>query len=123
MRRTGQQNGLIYKGNVMQFLQQYLPICWKELESKDVKEEPRESLYWPKIAMDIEQFISNCEAFNTYANEQAKEPMISHRILNRPWQVIACDLTRTTRLQQTITRISLKWTVYIAKLEVLPQAS
>ena len=44
------------------------------------------------MAKDIEQFVSKCEACNTYANEQVKEPMISHRIPKRPWQVIACDL-------------------------------
>nr|XP_034334879.1 uncharacterized protein K02A2.6-like [Crassostrea gigas] len=44
------------------------------------------------MAKDIELFISKCEPWNMYANDQVKEPMISHKIPSRPWQIIACDL-------------------------------
>lgn len=44
------------------------------------------------MAKDIELFISKCEPCNKYTNDQVKEPMISHKIPSRPWQIIACDL-------------------------------
>lgn len=44
------------------------------------------------MAKDIELFINKCEPCNKYTNDQVKEPMISHKIPSRPWQIIACDL-------------------------------
>ena len=63
----------------------------------------RESIYWPNMARDIEDYVSRCEPCNMYTNEQAKEPMISYPIPKRPWQVIACDLFECQKRDYLIT--------------------
>ena len=55
------------------------------------------------MAKDIEQVINKCEACNTYANEQVKVPMISHRIPKRPCQVIAYDLFECQNMDYLVT--------------------
>ena len=42
----------------------------------------RELLYWAKMVADIERTIANCELRIKYRNNQQREPMISHDILN-----------------------------------------
>nr|XP_022296799.1 uncharacterized protein K02A2.6-like [Crassostrea virginica] len=91
------QNGLIYKGERIVVPTAIRNNLLERIHNSHIGiqgclRRARESLYWPNMAKDIEQFVSKCEACNTYANEQVKEPMISHRIPKRPWQVIACDL-------------------------------
>ncbi|XP_061194972.1 uncharacterized protein LOC133203143 [Saccostrea echinata] len=49
-------------------------------------------VYWPNMSKDIESYIGQCAACNTYQDNQKKEPMISHEIPIRPWQTIGCDL-------------------------------
>ncbi|XP_061190283.1 uncharacterized protein K02A2.6-like [Saccostrea echinata] len=44
------------------------------------------------MSKDIESYIGQCAACNTYQDDQQKEPMISHEIPIRPWQTIGCNL-------------------------------
>ena len=51
----------------------------------------REVVYWPGMTKDMEQWIGSCDACQTHQASQAKEPMISHPIPERPWQYLAGD--------------------------------
>ena len=51
------------------------------------KSHARELIYWPKMDADIERIIANCELCNKYRNNQLREPMISHGILNERFQI------------------------------------
>ena len=52
----------------------------------------RECVYWPGISADLKDYISRCDACNTYAVAQPKEPLISHPIPSHPWQKVGCDI-------------------------------
>lgn len=49
----------------------------------------KESLYWPRMYRDIENFVKNCESCNVYQNEQVKEPLTQHEIPDRPWEKLS----------------------------------
>ena len=52
----------------------------------------REAFYWPGTYKEIEEYVSKCQVCNTYQQGQQREPMISHPVPSRPWQVLAVDL-------------------------------
>ena len=52
----------------------------------------QEYVYWPYMARDIAQFISQCGTCNAFGTEQQKETLISHEIRSRLWQKIGYDL-------------------------------
>ena len=52
----------------------------------------REAFYWPGMYKEIEEYVSKCQACNTYHQGQQREPMISHPVPSRSWQVLAVDL-------------------------------
>ncbi|XP_022802534.1 uncharacterized protein K02A2.6-like [Stylophora pistillata] len=52
----------------------------------------RKAFYWPGIYKEIEEHVSKCQVCNSYHQGQQREPMISHTIPSRRWQVLAVDL-------------------------------
>ena len=50
----------------------------------------QETLYWPGMNKELTEFISKCQVCS--AEDQAKEPLISHKIPARPWEKIGCDM-------------------------------
>ena len=56
------------------------------------KQRARDSVYWPLMSKEIEDWVSNCEICVRNLPEQTKEPMISHDIPEYPWQRVATDL-------------------------------
>ena len=52
----------------------------------------REAVYWPGMTAEIKDHIAKCTVCAAYQKEQPKEPLISHKIPNRPWETIGCDL-------------------------------
>ena len=52
----------------------------------------RETVYWPNMNADIEDYIGRCPTCNSIQRSQAKEPMIAHAIPELPWKHVACDL-------------------------------
>ena len=50
----------------------------------------RETLYWPGMNKELTDFISKCQVYS--AEDQAKEPLIGHKIPARPWEKIGCDM-------------------------------
>jgi hypothetical protein len=52
----------------------------------------KESLYWPRMYRDIENFVRNCASCNVYQNEQVEEPLTQHEIPDQPWEKLRVDL-------------------------------
>ena len=53
----------------------------------------RECVYWPRINAEIKEWISTCEACREYQTEsQCKEPLVSHDIVDRPWEKVGVDM-------------------------------
>lgn len=46
----------------------------------------RECVYWPGLSADLKDYMSRCDACNTYAIAQPKEPHPN------PWQKVGCDI-------------------------------
>ena len=44
----------------------------------------RETVYWPGLNADLRDYIAKCGVCATYQKDQQKEPLISHKIPNRP---------------------------------------
>ena len=56
------------------------------------KRRARDLLYWPGMNQQIADMVSKCNTCNMYRKSQAKEPLKSHELPERPWQKIAIDL-------------------------------
>ncbi|KAL6471840.1 hypothetical protein MHYP_G00204900 [Metynnis hypsauchen] len=56
------------------------------------KQRARDVLFWPGMGKEIEALVGSCSICQERRNSAQKEPMISHPIPERPWQVIATDL-------------------------------
>ena len=54
----------------------------------------RDCVYWPAMSDDLKDYLANCEACNTYRYQthQQKEPLINHKLPDRPWEKIGIDL-------------------------------
>ena len=61
------------------------------------KRRARDALYWPGMNDQITDIVSKCNTCITYRNSQAREPMKSHELPERPWQKIAIDLFELER--------------------------
>ena len=56
------------------------------------KSRARELVYWPSMNADIERIVKNCELCIKYQNNQQREPMISHAILNERFLKVGIDI-------------------------------
>lgn len=52
----------------------------------------RESMFWPNINTQLEDYISNCQACLTFKNENRKETLIPHDVPSRAWSKIGVDV-------------------------------
>ena len=52
----------------------------------------RETVYWSGMNADLRDYIAKCGVCATYQKDQQKEPLISHKISNRPWETVECDI-------------------------------
>lgn len=52
----------------------------------------RDLVYWPGMNGEMKDLISSCDACNTFSNQQAKEPLMSHPVPDLPWQKLGADL-------------------------------
>ena len=52
----------------------------------------RDTLYWPRMATDLREYISKCDIRLSHHLEQSKEPLLQHEVIARPWANVAGDL-------------------------------
>lgn len=71
-------------------IRQKLHVAHTGLESTLAR--ARESVFWPGMKADLEDYVSKCEACNAYPQKQQKETLINHELPSRPWQKIGCDI-------------------------------
>ena len=54
------------------------------LRAKDI-------MFWPKMSSEIQDMVGNCSVCSERRDSNYKEPLISHPIPDRPWQVVSTD--------------------------------
>jgi hypothetical protein len=52
----------------------------------------RDTVYWPGMSNDLKDYLSNCDICNSDQSQQQKEPLINHKLPDRPWEKIGIDL-------------------------------
>lgn len=91
------QDDLILKRN-----QVLIPVCLRRAVLEAIHEahigidaclrRARECIFWPRMNADVKSFIGQCDICQSFRNQQAKEPLLSHELPCRPWSKIAMDL-------------------------------
>lgn len=56
------------------------------------KERARKSMYWPKMATQIEGVVDRCQICERFRHGNKKEPMIPHPLPEEPWCRVATDV-------------------------------
>ena len=51
-----------------------------------------ESLYWPRMTVELKKYIQNCDVCLAHRNKQGKEPLAQHDFAARPWSKGVADL-------------------------------
>ena len=91
------QNGLIFKGDRIVVPVSMRSSIKERLHASHIGiqgclRRARETVYWPNMNTDLEDYITRCATCNSIQRRQVKEPMIAHAIPELPWQHVACDL-------------------------------
>ena len=92
------QNGLIFKGDRIVVPVSMQSSIKERLHASHIGiqgclRRARETVYWPNMNTDLEDYISRCATCNSIQRRQVKEPMTAHAIPELPWQQhVACDL-------------------------------
>lgn len=89
--------GIVWKGSRM-----VIPKCLRREMLKTIhtghmgldkcKLRARESIFWPNINSQLDNYISNCQACLTYRKQNSKEPLINHEIPEVPWNKVGADI-------------------------------
>ena len=52
----------------------------------------RDTLYCPRMAPELREYIAKCDICLSHRTEQSKEPLLQHEVIARPWAKVAADL-------------------------------
>ena len=52
----------------------------------------RESQYWPRMTVQLKEYIQDCDVCLAHRNKEGKEPLAQHDFAARPWSKFAADL-------------------------------
>ena len=52
----------------------------------------RDTFFWPRMTVELKEYISKCEVCLTHRSGQEKEPILQHEFVARPWGKISADL-------------------------------
>ena len=92
-----QMDGMLFKGEriiVPQKLREDMirRVHASHLGMEKNKYRAKDLLFWPGMGKQIEEAVAACSICQERHNANPKEPMKSHAIPERPWQVIGTDL-------------------------------
>ena len=91
------QDGFIYRGEQIliprQLRREYLNILHRgHLGISKCTERARQYMFWPGMATDIRELVSNCTTCQKYSNQQQREPLAPHEVPLLPWSKVGMDL-------------------------------
>lgn len=52
----------------------------------------RDTLYWPRMATELKEYVSKCDVCLAHRSAPGKEPLLPHEMVARPWSKLAADL-------------------------------
>ena len=52
----------------------------------------KDIMFWPRMTSDITEFVLKCDICLQYRASNTKQPLQSHQIPDRPWQVAGTDV-------------------------------
>ena len=84
------QDRLIVPSSLREEMLSQIPSSHLGIEK--CKRRARDLLYWPGMNQQIADMVSKCNTCNMYRNSQAKEPLKSHELPERPWKKVAIAL-------------------------------
>lgn len=93
---TIEENLLFKKGKVIipaklrKLMLTTLHRCHQGIEK--TKRFARDVIFWPGVIAEIHDMVSRCEIRSRHRNCNSKEPLMSHRVPERPWQRVWADL-------------------------------
>ena len=90
-------DGLVLKGERLLIPKRMWPKIKDRLHSSQIGvnsclRRARECMYWPGMAAELKEYISQCKTCSKYEARQQKESLMSHEIAQRPWEKIGTDL-------------------------------
>ena len=91
------QDGLIFKSNSVivphsMRTEMMTKIHSSHLGTDGCLRRARECLFWPRMTLDIKQFIAECDVCRSYEKSHQKETLMSHELPSRPWEKVGTDL-------------------------------
>ncbi|KAJ8048542.1 hypothetical protein HOLleu_00898 [Holothuria leucospilota] len=91
------QDNVLFKGkrciipsSLRNDIKDKLPSAHSDIQSTRRRE--GDSVYWPGMSREIKELIEVCEVCNTFQTEQQKEPLISQKLPDRPWEKVRVDI-------------------------------
>ena len=51
-----------------------------------------ESLYWPRMTVELKEYIQHCDVCLAHRDKEGKEALVQHDFGARPWSEVAADL-------------------------------
>ena len=68
-----------------------VPACLRK-ELMAVIHRAQDTLYWPRMATALREYIFKCDICLAHRAGQAKEPLLQHEVVARPWSKVCTDL-------------------------------
>ena len=101
-------NGLLFKGERLIVPAKLRKEMMEKIHSSHLGIEgclrrAREVFYWPRLNVELKDFILKCDICNLYKPAQPREPLMPHEIPSRPWQKVGTDLFLFDQRQYLIT--------------------
>jgi len=56
------------------------------------KSRARQSIYWPNLTQDVEEWVRKCATCAQFKNDNIREPMIPHPVPDAPWRKLGADI-------------------------------
>ena len=102
------QNGVLFKGPriiIPKSMRQEMlvRIHSSHLGAESCLRKARDVLYWPNMSSEIRDMVGQCSPCNEYQQSQCKEPLMTHKIPERPWSRLAVDIFTLDKSDYLIT--------------------